>query len=85
MDRYRRALSLLVAGGVWALLAHQLGVMFGAPGPTVLSVIVGLKFAALAWWLVEAMFAWAIAMWEVEHDHLARDRTLPTATLLRRR
>ena len=82
-DRYRRALSLLVAGLVWALLAYELAWIFGDDGPSVVSVVVAFMVGAIAWWVTEAAFAWTIAMWEVQHDHLARDRGLPVAVLLR--
>lgn len=83
-DRYRRALSLLAGGLVWALLAYELAWLFGEDGPSVVSVIVGLMVAAVAWWLTEALFAWTIALWEVQHDRLARGTGLPVAVLLRR-
>jgi hypothetical protein len=85
LDRYHRAVSLFIAGGVWVVLAYELALLFGESSPSVTSAIVGFMFAALGWWLVEAGFAWTIALFEVEHERLARDRGLPTAVLLRRK
>ena len=47
--------------------------------------IVTALLAAIVWWIIEAGFAWLLAMWETEHEQIARDRGLPRAELVRRR
>ncbi len=85
LDRYRRLLSISLAVLAWLAISHQLAALFGAEWPSVVPGATGALFATAAWWIIEIVFAWMIALWETEHDKLSRDRGLPRAELVRRR
>ena len=82
LDRYRRILSISLAVVAWIVISRELAALFGAEWPSVVPGAVGALFAAAAWWIIEIVFAWTIALWETEHDKLSRDRGLPRAELL---
>ena len=84
-DRYRRALSIVIAIAVWVVVSRKLSAYFDVKWPNVLAGIVSALVAMLAWAFIEAGFAWVLALWETEHDRISRDRGLPRASLLRRR
>ncbi len=85
VDRHRRVLSIAVALVLCGLLSRKVAALFGMEWPSVFLLVVLAPFLGLVWWLVEAGFAWVIALWETEHDRIARDCGLPRAQLLRRR
>jgi hypothetical protein len=83
LDRYRRVLSMLIATVVWFVLMYELDLLIGSGWPG-LALPVFLA-AATVWWIVEVAFAWAIALWETEHDRLMRGAGLPVARIVRHR
>lgn len=85
LDRYRRALSIPIAIGIWIAIARYLAALFEGNWPGIIPGATAGLFAIAAWWIVEIGFAWMIALWETEHDKLSRDRGLPRAELLPRR
>lgn len=85
LDRYRRSLSVVLAVVCWVVASRKLTAYFAVQWPDVLAGIVTALFAVVAWWVIEMVFAWVLALWETEHDRISRDRGLPRASLLRRR
>jgi hypothetical protein len=85
LDRHRRALSLALAVVVWILLSREIAALFSIDWPSVFMGVVTALFGAIAWWIIEMVFGWLMAMWETEHDRITHDRGLPRAALVRRR
>jgi len=82
LDRHHRFIAIALAAIVWLVLSRELAAMFQSDWPGVVPAMVGAMFAAAAWWIIEVAFAWTIALWETEHDQLARDKGLPRAQLV---
>ena len=83
-DRYRHAIAIAIAITVGACGLVLVPRALGPEWPTVharLMVIVGGIVLGFA---IEIGLAGALAVWEVEHDRLLRDRGLPRAELVRR-
>lgn len=85
LDRYRRALSVPFAIGIWIIVSRYIAGLFEGDWPGVIPGAAAMLFAVTAWWILEIAFAWTIALWETEHDKLSRDRGLPRAQLVRSR
>lgn len=85
LDRYRRAIAILVALAGFGLVAHQLSEQLGESWLGIASMMLSTLCAALTWWLAEVALAWLTAVWETEYDRLTRDCGLPRAELVRRR
>jgi hypothetical protein len=85
LDRHRRLLSIVLSVVAWFVLSRELAALFQADWPGVGPSLLGGALAAVLWWIIEIAFAWMLAMWETEHDQLARDRGLPRARLVRRK
>lgn len=85
LERNRRVIAIPAALILWVAIASQLSMLFGGDGVNWLSLVVSVMPAVVCWWLIEIVFAWMMAAWEVEHDKLARDLGLPVARLLRPR
>ena len=74
LDRYRRAIAIVLAIAWSGLLLHRFDDEFGA---TLLSAMFGL----FAWCGIEVGLAWLTALWETECAQLIRDRGLPRAVI----
>lgn len=70
LDRYRRAIAIIVAVIVGLLCMQYIDGLAGLLGICV-------------WWTVEVILAWVTAYWEVQHDRLAADGGLPAARIVR--
>jgi hypothetical protein len=85
LDRYRRAIAIVLAVVLGVGTSHQLGERLGADWPQFHSVLMALFVGVIGWWLIEVALAWLTAVWETEYDRLTRERGLPRAELLSRR
>jgi hypothetical protein len=83
LDRYRRALAVVVAFVFFIVVSRELSAIFEAPWPNPLLGGATMLFAIGAWWIAEVGFAWLTAVWETEHDFILRDRGLPPARIVR--
>jgi len=83
-DRLRRPVSIAFAAIVAPLSLYQLRQVLEADWPLIPVILPCLLWASLIWWSIEAGFAFAIALWETEHDRLSRAIGLPPARLVRR-
>jgi hypothetical protein len=85
LDRYRRALSLVAAALVSPYLMSQVGEALGAEWPPMHATLLAVMLGVIVWWSIEVALVYVTALWETEHDRLARDRGLPRAVLHRPR
>lgn len=81
LDRYRRAVAIVIAIVLAAFLNHELTDQW----PQIFRGAMYVSTGAILWWLVETVLAAATALYETEAEQLARDRGLPRATLRSRR
>lgn len=85
LDRYRRLIAVGCAVALAPLIMARLTGFLGSDWPQVHAIALTVLGSVGAWWVVEVWLAWITALWETEYLRLARDRTLPRATLVRRR
>jgi hypothetical protein len=85
LDRYRHAIAIAIAVIALPILVSELHEVLGPEWPRFHALLLALVGVAACWWLLEVTLAWLAAMWETEHDRLARDLALPSARLVRRR
>lgn len=84
-DRLRRPVAIVLATILAPLALYQLREAVHAQWPLVPAILPCAMLGAVLWWAIEAGFALLSALWETEHDRLARASDLPEARLLRRR
>jgi hypothetical protein len=84
-DRYRHTIAVAIAIAVGSfgiiLIPRALGPDWPAFHARLMAIVGGLVLG----FVIEIGLAGALAIWEVEHDRLLRDRGLPRAELLQRR
>ncbi|MDB4956146.1 MAG: hypothetical protein JWO36_3715 [Myxococcales bacterium] len=85
IDRYRRAISILVMLIAAPLIMRELTADLGADWPEAHTILLTLVFAVIGWWVLEVGLAWLAAIWETEYDRLTRHPGLPRAELRPRR
>lgn len=84
-ERNSHALAVLIAtaGGVTGIVV--LPRAFGPDWPTVHARLMAVVGGILLGFAIEVALAGALAVWELQHDRLVRDRGMPRATLRRRK
>ena len=82
-DRYRHAIAVAIAAGVVVagvvLVPRALGPDWPVFHARLMAIVGGIALG----FAIEIGLAGALAVWEVEHDRLIRDRGLPRAELVR--
>jgi len=84
LDRYRRLLAIVATGVVTPVLIYNFEKIVGTDWPDAHVWMLGAMLALLTWWTSEVALAWVTALWETQHDRLARGRGLPIAYVVRR-
>jgi hypothetical protein len=85
LDRYRRAISIIVVLLAFPVVMRELTELLGTDWPEAHTMMMSVMLAAIGWVVVEVGLALVTAIWEAEHDRLTHARGLPRAILLRRR
>jgi hypothetical protein len=75
LDRYRRRIGIYC--GILGALAVGISVSPEWPHVHLVALVIASGF--VIWYLTEVAIAYATALWETEHDQLARNRGLPRA------
>jgi hypothetical protein len=84
LDRYRRALAILIAGIAAPLAIRRLAHLVGADWPELHGLALSVVVGVIAWWVIEVALAGLTAVWETECACLCRDRRVPRAVVVRR-
>jgi hypothetical protein len=76
-------LSLAAAALIAPYLVCQVAEAVGADWPAIHATLLAVMLGVIAWWLIEVGLVYVTALWETEHEQLARDRGLPRAVVYR--
>jgi hypothetical protein len=80
LDRYRRwvaiGIVLVLAPLLWTTLAESFGTHY--------SIVLGSALLLGLWAILEVVFAYITAVWETEHNAIARSQGLPRAIVHRK-
>ena len=84
LDRYRRALAVIATLVITPLLVYKFEQVVGDDWPEAHVWMLSIMLALTTWWVTEVALAGVAAVWETEHDRLARSPGLPIARVVRR-
>jgi peptidoglycan biosynthesis protein MviN/MurJ (putative lipid II flippase) len=84
LDRYRRALSILLAAIAAPLIIWWISGQLPTEWPGAHFGAIAVAVAAVAWYGIETFFGFVIAVWETDYAKATRTG-MPRAQLLRRR
>lgn len=75
LDRHRRSVAISTGLSASPIIYSQLS----PDWPRVHAVALFITCGFVMWWLTEVALAGLAALWETEHNEIARDRGLPRA------
>jgi hypothetical protein len=85
LDRYRRILAIVAAAIIAPFLIAQIGDVLGGEWPEMHATLLSVMLGVIVWWILEVVLIYLTALWETEHDRLARDQGLPRAIVRKAR
>jgi hypothetical protein len=84
-DRHRHSIAVWIAFGTGLVGLWLVPRAFGPDWPVFHARLMAIVLGFVLGFAIEIGLAGALAVWEVEHDRIVRDRGLPRAQLLRRK
>ena len=85
LDRFRRPLSILLAAiggplGIWWLTGW-----LPSNWPGAHMAMLGILIIAVAWYMIETVLGFVLALWETNYSKLTKPPGLPRAEVIRRK
>lgn len=85
LDRYRRALSILVAAIGGALCIWWLTGWLPSNWPSAHMVMLAVAIVTFGWYTIETALGFVLALWETNYSKLTKPPGLPRAEVIRRK
>jgi hypothetical protein len=85
LDRYRRPLAILLAAIAAPLLIWQITEWLPADWPGAHMAGIAIWVAVIAWYGIETVLGFVLALWETDYSKLTRPPGLPRAEVVRRK
>ena len=84
LDRYRRPLAISSAAVLTPLVVWWFHGWLPPNWPVAHLVMIAIGVAAFAWYGIETLYGFLIALWETDYAKLTRPAGLPRAEIVRR-
>ena len=84
LDRYRRPLSLILAAIAGPLSIWWISGWLPSNWPGAHLAMLSVAVIAIAWYGIETLLAFVIAVWETDYSNLTKPASLPRAEVVRR-
>ena len=85
LDRYRRPLALVLAGILGPLSIWWISGWLPSNWPGAHLAMLAVAVIAFAWYCIETLLGFVLAVWETDYSKLTKPPSLPRAEVVRRK